>query len=428
MTTIPVRQVWYPWHQQMINMDKPGSGGSYINTNPISVAVVGDSFTNQISSQTEINNILENVGYINALNYQSRQRYIFSDALNHGVSGDTISEMVARLPDLDQPSSDIVIMLIGTNSLNAGVALASMTTDVQTGVDYVINTLGRRLVICTVPPRTDASWTTGDIVTAKANMLLLNDFIRSKADGGSVLLADYYAKWNDGNQLPLTGYTVPDGLHPSPLGAQKMGEVLYDLLTPLYGAVTGTGKFDGLLLNEGLAGTSGSLGSGATGDVATSWLTTAIGTTTDTSWRTYSKDANDNQVIELNIPAGNAANEGVYFEQVILDTAVPSFKKNKRYLLEVDMDVQVHTGNLDTISINVREEHPVLSNIRWLGGDDSNGNPSGILGEGVLITPIGQIQNDSTKLRLRLEIAGDTTTEALTATIVVKSIRFVHVS
>jgi len=392
-----------------------------IDTAAKTVSLVGDSISDQNSSSSDINKIFENVGWINVVRYKSRQRYGFTDALNFGNSGDTTAEMVARKATFT--FADINFTLGGTNDIAGQVAPATTQANLQELYDYQLDTLGaERVFALTIPPRSEwGAFDAGEIAQGKADIAATNTWIKSNSD---VTTIDIHSVLSDGSGDPLPDVLV-DGVHLSPYGAELVGDLILSTLDTLYGRNTEELDLTGnVYLNGDMTGTGGISDGGMTGDVATSWQVLSVGAETDTSWRTLSKDADDNQVIEINVPQGNGT-VGLIFTQ--RRDAPSSWDTSKTYKAQIEVDVQSVTGVVDELNFEMREEQSALGNIRYIDMDDRGGDVVPAYGEGVMEAPIINPQSDSSRMRVRFFVQGDTTNGAISARVVLKKMRMIEI-
>lgn len=222
------------------------------------VVVLGDSITQYNGQDTQRRS---NKGYFNWANA------ILGGGLNlvhnGGVSGETSADVLARLwGSALAHNPHWVILMVGTNDASDEVPVDDYAANIRDIVGQLVDQ-GIKVVLCTLTPR---NWSTAAI---KTKFFQYNDFLREFARNAGVYLCDWYpnlAKAADGTAL--TDYTE-DGLHPSSLGAHRMGVVLAGLLDELGVAGSplsfGSGDNTGLLTNPSLEGD--------VAGVATSWST-----------------------------------------------------------------------------------------------------------------------------------------------------------
>ena len=170
-----------------------GKWGAVWENLSLRLALFGDSLSERNSINTATNNVFDATGYLTNLNYLSYHRYGFDHGLNKGIAGNTTAQMIARLSDLDNLSCDAVIVLAGINDLRLKVPGATVQTNLQTIYDYITGTLGKQIIAGTIMPRDGwSSLTPSEIITAEADMLTVNDWIRGKASD-DIQVVDFYA-------------------------------------------------------------------------------------------------------------------------------------------------------------------------------------------------------------------------------------------
>lgn len=203
---------------------------------------------------------------------------------NAGVGGDTTTGMLARLEtDVIAKNPDIVFIHAGTNDITAGASFATITGNLNTLYSTLL-TKGILVVAIPIYPRGSGSnWAS----SAQRNLHhAVNHWIRDKAlSTQGMILVDgtpYMTDPASSTGDVRTDFTI-DGLHPSPLGGFYVGEAAYKVFkeitrpaatlcyspSDVYDA---TNNPAGNLLTNGLlAGTAGTVGTGASGQVADSW-------------------------------------------------------------------------------------------------------------------------------------------------------------
>lgn len=196
---------------------------------------------------------------------------------NAGGSGERTDQMLARLAtDVITYSPDWCIVQGGGNDVTQGKTAAQIEASL-TSIYAQLLAAGIRVVACTITPTINA-----DTASEKAVLYAVNAWIRSYARANrGIVLCDWFnaiADATTGN--PATGMTS-DGVHPSPIGALRMGRVLATALDPFITTIDDLLPFSNaqvgnLLANPMLAGDGG-------GGLATSWLTNANGWTLATS-------------------------------------------------------------------------------------------------------------------------------------------------
>ena len=200
-----------------------------------------------------------------------------------GVSGDTAALMLARIEaDVLDHEPDYVVVLVGINDISAGVATATIISNLQS-IYSKINAIGATVVACLEYPSSSAYST-----TAKREALMqLNHAILDYARTHSnVVVANLYDALIDPTSATgaqKTG-TLHDNIHPSVAGARLCATEISNVMTTLCPAqrIFSTSKIDvvsathqggNLVLNGCMAGTAGTnTGTGMSGNVADSWF------------------------------------------------------------------------------------------------------------------------------------------------------------
>lgn len=390
------------------------------------VALIGDSITAQNTTVNTTSNKFEAQGYMTMLNYVTDNRYDFQPSANLGVGGETLSEIEARITSLAALNPDIVFVLGGSNDVTAATTAAAMQTSLGNIRDYVIDTLGAVCVMLTIPPRTQV----GGAALSGADQTKLdtvNAWILAQNKTGLYTVDIYSALVSTGTDNPDPTYFKDESgtlLHPNPAGGFVIGNTINTVLNPVYGDYTqGQWKTGTNLLSVSTTtGTGGTADANVTNNgVATGFDIDSIGTA-DASFRTASKTAQDYQRLQLNVPSGNAAAEGMIY---LMGTYTGGVVGDEGYL-EADLSIDEVT-NVDQIVLECREEGDnILFNIYHDCLDDQSAQPMPAAGEGIARSPRFRLSSDTNKvIRPRLYIEGNATAQALSCDVVAKRFRFV---
>lgn len=176
-STLPV------WHPYKTVTPK---AGDLANTLPSSItgtrkyAAFGDSITEFCVIKGGSTDAFKNVGYATWYPALSGNRMITTTGNNLGVAGNTTAQMVARMTDLAALTFDDCLILGGINDLRATQTPSVIMSNLATIINYVTLTLGKRAIVYTIMPSSNwAALTAPQIAQAKADMLLINNWIKS---------------------------------------------------------------------------------------------------------------------------------------------------------------------------------------------------------------------------------------------------------
>lgn len=265
----------------------------------------------------------------------------------------------------------------------------------------------------TILPRSDwpASFDTNDIAQAKADIITVNNWMKSQSN---ITVIDSYALWDNGNGEPLIGYDA-DGLHCSPIGANAIADGVVNALRPRFGDGASLDLTSNLFTNGNFSGTGASLPSGCSGVLPSPLKAQTIGGTSDNNWRIFSKTAEDHLQIDISVPQGNGT-VGVIVRQKIEVGTGYDLLSNLNAACE--MEVVSVSGDPKFVGYEIRHEGGPNGNVYFTGmSDDQLNIPA--YGPGVCAVP--EIDpTDSTILRGRVVIEGDTTNVPLNMTVVLK--------
>lgn len=240
-------------------------GGNSVSV-PQSIALLGDSIT--LANDAEWRNI-GFFAWANALAGTPFQASVFA-----GVSGNTTGQMLARVAgDVVAHSPQWCCVMGGTNDIAGGITSLETMQSNLTGICDALHAAGIRIILCTITPQVGYN--------AAPEIQLwhdINGWIRTYAAAHSsyIVLADvgelYADPGNDGQ--PLAGYTH-DGTHPNAVGAYTIGAGIAAALSGVVPICWTFGRrpTDTRLIttNPWMLGTSGTVGSNSSGQVATGW-------------------------------------------------------------------------------------------------------------------------------------------------------------
>lgn len=190
---------------------------------------------------------------------------------NAGVNGDTLAQMLARIPtDVTPYNPDIVFVFGGKNSISQGLTFAQVQND-YTAILDALSTAGiTRVVVVTDPPHD------GRPAGERAIRDQMNDWLRRLPQLRHQVIAtiDAYATVVNPATGDFNTGMAYDALHPSSAGAQAMGALAAQVMKPLLPAVsvlpTGPDTLN-------LLGTKGAF-VGSTAGLATGWSEYHAGT------------------------------------------------------------------------------------------------------------------------------------------------------
>lgn len=284
------------------------------------------------------------------------QRFIFTHEYNRGIGGDTTTELELRKEvslsgNGFEDTYDLVVFMAGTNDIgvNSGVTPASLATlqaNITSIVNYVTITLGKTMVLGTVPPVDD------NTATQIQRRKDYNAWVRTLASN-KVIIWDYWdAVTDSGTDDWKSGYAY-DGVHPNPFGSHIMGMRLRDALVPYYGRSSGfVLRSTNLLTNPFFTGTGGTLsGAGATNNgIATGWTVETSGTGA-AGTKTLSKDSNDRQRFVANYGSGLSTGERISARQ---DVAAENLIVGQYYTCEALYQIVEGSGTWYEASLELR--------------------------------------------------------------------------
>lgn len=334
--------------------------------------------------------------------------------LNQAVSGQSTTEMLARLNDdvlVHRPK--VVIVQNGTNEIGTGIdALEETTLQMY---DRILGSGSILVVFGTLTRDAASSWDADDYETAAA----LNEFKRRYCEAHSkAIFVDtnkYIVDPASTNGEALTGM-LRDGTHFTARGAfaaaQPLKDVLEDIFPPHDVLTTYVKNPDGAdftfgneLPNPALAGTGGATGAGGSGDVPDDYEIERTGSHTGTIAATVAaKSALDpRNEVELTLtPSGTAGVEEFYFRTDSATLVPDSIGELYEALLGIDVDAW---DGWESIALEIDDQSAV--NKTYYDNSNIYDEPMPVHAwDGVLRTPEVEITGNQ-RYRLRIGIKGD---------------------
>lgn len=137
---------------------------------------------------------------------------------NAGVTGQTSTQIAARVADVVALGPQVVTVLAGTNDLAQAVSFAAWSSNIKT-IAATLRAAGIRVVLCTIPPRGNTTYL--------ANTLIWNAWLRTWAGQNAYDLVDFFDLLTDGaTGMFASGYDSGDTVHPSAAAHVAMTELV----------------------------------------------------------------------------------------------------------------------------------------------------------------------------------------------------------
>lgn len=383
----------------------------------------GDSITSLAYSDATAGNFRkvanESAGHMTWLNVLSRRRFAYDPyagpqngfpALgdNHGVIGETTTQMLARISFAIARRPDIVVLMAGTNDIGAGATGPEIWARLRTIVER-FNEAGARVVMVPITPRGSVNWDA--MGTAAVQRKLRASWVNNQmlayarinpaalvADPRNVLTAPATGLAGGTGTRPM----LVDNLHPSPEGAYNIAKAVWRILSavlppvepPFFDALDTFDATDNptgeLLNNPGYGvGTTGGIGGGATGTVPSGWFTSSTALTAGTVVASIENPRTDTGVGQravLTLAGAVSATNGAVgmTQKVIVGTNV---LPGDRVMATCDIEVGASTDIIGT-TLLINETDGSGSTIAYseLDGTSPYRNPAEAW-SGVLQTP-----------------------------------------
>jgi lysophospholipase L1-like esterase len=145
--------------------------------------------------------------------------------INRGISGQTSPQMVLRFrQDVIDLKPKVVVILAGTNDIaeNTGPMTMEESEGNLKSMVELATANHIRVVLCSVLPAFDFSWTPGKAPALKIDAL--NTWIKAYATEKGIVYVDYHTPMKD-QRDGLSAKLSEDGVHPNPAG--------YAIMAPL---------------------------------------------------------------------------------------------------------------------------------------------------------------------------------------------------
>jgi lysophospholipase L1-like esterase len=147
--------------------------------------------------------------------------------VNRGISGQTTPQMLVRMfPDVIKLQPAALIVLAGTNDIarNTGAATLTQIADNFQAITELAQAHGIKVILCSVLPVSDYTQRKQTERRPPADILKLNEWLKSYAAKAKAGYADYFKAVVDEKGFLRDG-TSADGLHPNAKGYELMAPV-----------------------------------------------------------------------------------------------------------------------------------------------------------------------------------------------------------
>lgn len=209
-------------------------------------AVYGQRLVDSLHDWAQLGHYYEDNQRLAALPRQERRVVFLGDSItelwnlakffpgkphvNRGISGQTTPQMLLRMfPDVIKLQPEAVVILAGTNDIagNTGPTTLTMMQDNFRAITQLAEKNGIKVILCSLTPVNDYPQIKQTALHPPADIVRLNEWIRSYASEVDAGFADYYSALVDSQGMLRNGLSN-DGLHPNENG--------YALMTPVAAA------------------------------------------------------------------------------------------------------------------------------------------------------------------------------------------------
>jgi lysophospholipase L1-like esterase len=197
------------------------------------VTIFGDSITAQNGTGTSTLDPASGITAVAGRGYWNwANSFLYHRATlvrNAGVGGNVTAQMLARMDtDVLAYNSDWLIVAGGANDVTTDVPAATTIANLTAILDKA-EVAGRRVLVLTVPPSVNTNSAGRRAALTTVNRWIINlPFTRR-----NTVVCDVWRVLADPTTgAPATGMTI-DGVHPSDMGALRMGKAIANVLDPL---------------------------------------------------------------------------------------------------------------------------------------------------------------------------------------------------
>lgn len=205
-----------------------------------SVPVLGDSITAQYSTSDGVTTAFNAKGDLVWARAILGGRFLFSPALNFGVSGEASAQILARAASVIAAKPGFYRVLMGTDDPVPGATFSSAATwaNIRACYDQLI-AAGIVVLAAPILRRSFANGlSAGELANAQKSFLWINRMIRRYAMAarpGTLYVVDYDRALLDQTSASHTpvALSTAEGMHPLAASAYWLGEALAAVLDPL---------------------------------------------------------------------------------------------------------------------------------------------------------------------------------------------------
>lgn len=353
--------------------------------------------------------------------------------LNAGVSGQTLAQIINRVPMLyTQYNPQLVVLDAGTNDM--GPLSKEAIHAGRTWIVEYFTSRGVPVVLLPILSRGTGSWASGSAERKKAAWVNARSRAYAQAENG-VYFYDWNRKWVDfssADGVPRSGF-APDDIHFSTPSGVAVGEdfalFMQSILPEPSPRVWSPGdKFDAthnpfgnLLTNPFCTGTGGTPGTGTTGSISTGMrVEVSSGAATVACTKETRADGRGDYQVMTVTPGATASL--IYFRTSTADTA-HSFAAGTWVQASIAVDIGSFNG-WEGVSLYLKD-NAAAGDLAY--GMETYDAGSGLVKlpvrvmNGVIETPPIQIAAGSTTLRWRLEVRVGSTGGGASGTGVLKA-------
>jgi lysophospholipase L1-like esterase len=340
---------------------------------------------------------------------QTMGRYYYPPNYMQAVSGKTVPQMLANIPNVNAARPDVVTLKIGTNSMPTMTGAQVWAAYKQAAASYLLQGRATWVVFMPVPPEGGVN---GPGSSYDNERLALNASIANFATdpdlallkNNIVAVANYDSSFNTATMLKA------DNVHPNWLGAATMAAPMATALNSIISSGDLLGLYTdstNILLaanNPQLSGTTGTK-SNVAGQVATTWTASHVtsgGLPGATAAKTTLNGSPVGGAQECSVSGTNTIGAGTVFMRTLLNTTIANSVVTGEYY-EAWVEFSIAAGNTGIETFSLKAANGGFTLGAGQVGTSAEVMTSGAAISGVLRTPAILISTNSSTMTFMVE-------------------------
>lgn len=373
------------------------------------IACLGDSISARNNSAPMAGSSFSGSGFLAWAQIFLRNHVEFDGSLNFGVSGETSTQILARVSQVVAANPATCTVLAGTNDYS-GVTDPNVTSGNLITILQILLAAGIRPIWLPILPRNIASQNAQFIAAVNWN-------VRTWCRENNVIISDVSPVWIDSTTgQPKANLTI-DGLHPNIQGSILIGQVLantlaqylpqddgliYNPLDTFYTVGPVSNIWGALNPNPLTTGTSGTKFSGMTGNYLSSWNSQVVGGATWTGTINCTKETpadglGEWQRVDFTNFVTASTSQVIQFYNLISPMAAGTVLAGTLFESLCEFEIVSNSGGLNCVSLATTDfDGSTNRGVQTsAGGTSTDTINAGTTFSGVLRTPVQAMRPNS---------------------------------